>query len=296
MRQSDIDLSEPGFSTTAGSNRLKTITLEYEIEPKPRNGGAANRHLHSVLANGTGRYLDHLRYLTGIREEFYDLPRAADPSNSSLPHWDNGFLPGLDIVSLHGYLRRGNPKRYFEIGSGNSTKIVRRAIDMHRLRTAITSVDPHPRAEIDKICDRVVRTGIEHMDLTEVASLEAGDVLFLDGSHHAYMNSDVTVFFLEILPILDPGVLIQVHDICLPYDYPSDWWHRCYSEQYLLGCALLYGADHFRIEFPSMFVSRDPALSPALAGFWDDPFLRDVPHKHGASFWFRIADQPLSTT
>lgn len=35
------------------------------------------------------------------------------------------------------------------------------------------------------------------------------------------MNSDVTVFFIDILPRLRSGVIGHVHDITLPYDYPD---------------------------------------------------------------------------
>ena len=192
---------------------MKTIELDYEVAPQRRNGGAPHPRLQSILASGTERYLDHLRYLNSIREDFIEIPEKADATNPFLPNWDNGFLPGLDIVSLHGFVRWYNPKQYFEIGSGNSTKVARRAIEMHGLRTKITSVDPNPRSEIDKLCDRVVRSGIETIDLQELASLEAGDILFFDGSHYAYMNSDVTVVFLEILPMLQPGVVVQIHDI-----------------------------------------------------------------------------------
>lgn len=278
-----------GSSVSSGeSQKIGAIELEYEIAPKRRHGGAANPHLKSILSRGNDRYLEHLRYLKGIREDFFEIPADADASQPLLPYWQNGFLPALDIACLHGFLRRDRPRRYVEIGSGNSTKVARRAIQMHGLPTTVTSIDPQPRAEIDQICDRVIRTGVEDVGIEEFASLENGDVLFFDGSHHAYMNSDVTVFFLEILPALKPGVLVQIHDICLPYDYPATWWKRCYSEQYLLGCALLYGPERFQIEMPNMFVSTDQNFRDAFADLWNDRRLGVTENKHGASFWFRI--------
>ncbi len=79
------------------------------------------------------------------------------------------------------------------------------------------------------------------MDLALFRELQAGDVLFIDSSHRCFMNSDVTVLFLEVLPNLPPGVLVQVHDIFIPYDYPREWVERYYAEQYLLSCYLLLG-------------------------------------------------------
>lgn len=100
-------------------------------------------------------------------------------------------------------------------------------------------------------------------------------------------------FFLEILPILKPGILVTSMTSAFHTTYPGEWWDRCYSEQYLLGCALLYGSERFQIEFPGAFVSYDAALSLAFADFWSDPLLRNAREKHGASFWFRIAGGTL---
>ena len=37
------------------------------------------------------------------------------------------------------------------------------------------------------------------------------------------MNSDVTVFFCEILSVLPKGLVFGFHDIYLPFDYPDIW-------------------------------------------------------------------------
>src|SRR5690606_30946570 len=93
--------------------------------------------------------------------------------------------------------------------------------------------------EIDMICDNVFREPLEDVGLEIFDALGAGDILYIDNSHRAFMNSDVTVVFLDILPRLKPGVLVQIHDVTLPYDYPEVWIDRHYSEQYLLAAWLL---------------------------------------------------------
>jgi hypothetical protein len=120
----------------------------------------------------------------------------------------------------------------------HSTKFARRAIRDHGLPTRIVSIDPDPRDEIDALCDTAIRESLEQIDLNVVDELERGDIVFIDGSHHCFMNSDVTVFFLDILPRLKPGTLVQFHDLMLPYDYPLEWIERYYSEQYLLAAYL----------------------------------------------------------
>jgi len=61
---------------------------------------------------------------------------------------------------------------YFEIGSGHSTKFARHTIKrsaasrlpLGGLQTKVISVDPHARAEIDALCDEVIRMPLEDSD------------------------------------------------------------------------------------------------------------------------------------
>src|ERR1019366_3993414 len=105
-----------------------------------------------------------------------------------------------------------------EIGSGNSTKFVARAIADHGLETKIISIDPQPRAEIDSLCNEVMRKPLEKCNLDIFGTLGESDIVFADNSHQSFMNSDVTVFFCEVLPMLARGVTVGIHDIFLPQD------------------------------------------------------------------------------
>jgi hypothetical protein len=152
------------------------------------------------------------------------------------------------------------PKNYLEIGSGNSTMFASRAIRSAALPTIVSSIDPRPRATVDALCQRKIRAPLEDCDIALFDELAAGDVLFFDGSHRVFMNSDVTVFFLDVLPRLKPGVWVHVHDIFLPADYPPDWNQSLFAEQYLLAAMLLCAAPPFRVIFPSYFICTDAAL------------------------------------
>src|SRR5262249_38681185 len=117
-----------------------------------------------------------------------------------------------------------------------------------------------PRTEIDALCDQVIRRSLEDCDLAMFDALTPGDVLFFDGSHRVFTNSDVTVFFFEVLPRLNPGVLVHVHDIFWPWDYPPHWNERLYAEQYLLGAMLLCDKWPFRVVLPNMYICLDAEL------------------------------------
>jgi hypothetical protein len=219
------------------------------------------------------QYIDDLR---GI-----DV-RAGDPLE---PSWVNDWLPGLDGAALYSFLRQRRPSLYVEIGSGNSTLFAARARRDGNLPTTIVSIDPRPREDIDRICDEIHRTALEEADIALFDRLGPGDVLLLDGSHRVFMNSDVATFFLDVLPRLPAGVLVAVHDIHLPDDYPPDIVSRFYSEQYMLAAYLLAPGADVEIVFPAMYVSRAPRYRDLLDDFWSRVGHADV-ERHGGLFWF----------
>lgn len=215
------------------------------------------------------------------------IPKDSENASDVDPIWVNGYLPGLDSVALYGFLSALNPENYIEIGSGNSTKFARRAILDNKLRTKITSIDPYPRAEIDKICDNIIRKPMEDVDVSFFEKMGPGDILFVDNSHRIFMNSDSTVVLLDILPVLKPGVIVEFHDIFLPYDYPPEWIPRYYSEQYGLAAYLLGGGHTLQIILANNFISNDPELSLILSPLWDHPRMKGVYHG-GGSLWMQI--------
>jgi hypothetical protein len=176
------------------------------------------------------------------------------------------------------------PKTYLEIGSGGTTCFARRAIQDHSLATKIISIDPDPRAKIESICDQVFFKGLENVDLSIFSSLEAGDIVFMDGSHRTFMNSDVTVFMLEVLPHLKPGVIVHIHDILLPYDYPDNFKNWYWNEQYMVALYLIAAKERIDVIFPSAYVTNDEKFAaelhnPLFESLWGHS-------REGGSIWF----------
>lgn len=171
------------------------------------------------------------------------------------------------------------------MGSGNSTKFAARAKADGALATTITSIDPHPRTEIDALCDTVLRIGLEHAPAEVFSVLRAGDVVFFDGSHSVFMGNDVAVFLLEVLPALAPGVLVGIHDVYLPFDYPAAYAKLHYTEQYVLAAYLL-AEPAVEIVLPAQYVMTVPALRAVVDGMWQRPELEQIAH-HGVAFWMQ---------
>lgn len=280
------------------------IELEYAFDSEPRYGHEKPPHpgLYKLLNEGRDRYARWLkefaRFEPDLAEIPVDQPKDAaafepdlaeipvdQPKDAAAPFWNNGWLPGFDAYALYGFISSEKPQVYLEIGSGNSTKFAFHAIRKRDLGSRIISIDPSPRAEINAICSEIIRSPLENVDLRIFEQLEDRSVVFFDGSHRCFMGSDVTVFFLEVIPRLPPGVLIHVHDILLPEDYWPAWKDRYFSEQYLLAAWLMGGSKGLQVELPVAFVTRDPELS-TIAG---DVCRRISPRieLHGGSFWMR---------
>lgn len=215
------------------------------------------------------------------------MDKETDENN---PAWNNNFLPGLDIVALYGILAKFKPSKYIEIGSGNSTKVARKAVNENALKTEIISIDPFPRANIDHLADKVIRKPFENLDDNKfiIESLNENDVLFIDNSHRVFPNSDAMVCFLELLPQLKKGVIVQIHDVYLPYDYPQFMCDRFYNEQYVLAAFLLANHEKYKTILPNYFISEDKELSDVILAVWNHPNLHGV-ERHGGSFWLQIS-------
>lgn len=270
--------------------KFQKLIPEYSIDLVPRYTrekphGSMNRLLNEQRDN----YISLLNRITAYQELYAIEKTVGDNKETDEPKWNNGFLPGLDILMLYTVLRENNSKQYVEVGSGNSTKVARKAIKDGKLQTKIISIDPFPRANIDHLADTVIRQKLEdYKEIDAIAKqLDAGDIIFIDNSHRALPNSDVTVFFLDILPELKKGVIVQVHDIYLPYDYPQFMCDRFYSEQYMLAAFLLANPSRYKVIAPNYFISEDKELSNVIADVWEQPNLQGV-EKHGGSFWFVV--------
>lgn len=270
--------------------RVTPVLFDDEFRSVPRYGYGklAHAQLSELLDRGHDSYVSMLERFLEFKEDLSTIP-LNPPADHAMPYWRNGYFEALDPVSLYSLACLNNPQTYVEIGSGNSTKFMRKAIDDHALRTRIVSIDPEPRAEVDRLCDEILRQRLETIDLGIFQSLRANDVLFIDGSHRVFMNSDVAVVFLDILPQLEDGVLIYIDDIFLPLDYPPEWTSRYYSEQYLLAVLLL--ADEGRrydVVLPCFLVEQHPRFQPLLDRLWN----RDAAGGCGNGFWLRVRQSP----
>jgi hypothetical protein len=273
------------------SPRFQNLFLEYKVDFKPRygHGLAPHAELLSLIEDRRDQYAVWIEKALRHREALWAIKKADQEQDSKKAVWNNGFLPGLDIAMIYTFIAECKPKKYVEVGSGNSTKVAYKAVQEHQLDTKIISIDPQPRAEIDALAHTVLRMPFENSQINLPEMLEEGDILFIDNSHRILPNSDAMVFFMEVLPRLKKGVWVHLHDIYLPFDYPDFMCDRFYSEQYGLAMYLLANPKRYATAFPNYFVSEDPSLSKQISPLWNHENLEGV-ERHGGSYWIRIED------
>ncbi|MDR1112762.1 MAG: hypothetical protein LBL18_03250, partial [Bacteroidales bacterium] len=167
------------------SSKFQTVHFEYKYNPCPRYGHGKPAHplLYEIIARQRTHYEELLNDFLAYSHNIQSIKPATDKARETEePVWNNEFLPGLDIIGIYGMLSHYKPKQYIEIGSGNSTKVARKAINEQNLKTEIISIDPYPRTDIDVISDKVIRQPFEDLEDNQFItdSLQENDILFID--------------------------------------------------------------------------------------------------------------------
>ena len=147
-------------------------------------------------------------------------------------------------------IRHFKPARIVEIGSGHSTRVAREAIAKNAAEDSVYScqhvcVEPYEMPWLEKLGIEIKRSKLEVTDPEIFNNLKSGDILFIDSSHMIRPDGEVLMEFLQILPRLASGVVVHIHDIFTPHDYPAQWLQdpRFWNEQYLLEAFMSHNAD-----------------------------------------------------
>ena len=211
------------------------------------------RELPGIDLNEEGqlKLLQNLIYQT----EFSDFVEA-EKSKPNLASFkiSNGSFESGDAEFLYNIVRHIKPKRIIEVGCGTSTKIIQHALknneDEHVNRAEHICVEPYEQPWLESFPNiKLVREKIEFLDLKLFKELESGDFLFIDSSHMVRPQGDVLHEYLTIIPSLNSGVYVHVHDIFTPHDYLEHWIKEnvlFWNEQYVLE-ALLTGNKRLEV-------------------------------------------------
>jgi len=185
------------------------------------------------------------------------IPFTDEPSSDFRYNYINDQFSFGDADILYAMLATHRPKRLIEIGSGYSSAVALDARMIEKLDVQLTFIEPYPdRLETllrpeDKATATIIEKKVQDVDLDVFMSLEAGDFLFIDSSHVVKTGSDVCYEILEILPNLAPGVIVAIHDMFYPFEYPKGWCldeNRGWNELYLVRAMLMH-SQRYEIKF-----------------------------------------------
>lgn len=278
-------------------NKLKKLNstghvayFHYPINPVARYGWGKSPHgyfLQKIEENKQN--ITHLLNEFSEMKDFLSTIPRSPWHGLTLPYWKNVLLPVIDAVSICGFIKKLQPRKFIEIGSGNSTRFACYAAKQYSPHTEVISIDAYPGDTITAFPSTFIKQGLQETDLSIFDDLADNDIVFMDGSHHSFSNTDVSVFFLDVLPKLKPGTLIGIHDIQLPWDYPPDWASYYFNENFILASYLLGAADNIEYTLPCFYVNHINAeLRDLLSPIYQLPELRDLDElKGGGAFWFR---------
>lgn len=228
---------------------------------------------------------EQLKLLESLRGYYSTLPFKAEPVPGLLYRLENAQFSYMDGIILFCMLNALRPRRIIEIGSGFSTCAI---LDTNRLslggQTQVTCIDPHPEVLRQLLANSqdpvtIIESKLQDIDLGIFDDLGPNDVLFIDSSHVSKCGSDVNCIVFEILPRLKAGVVIQIHDIYIGFEYPAKWLRegRAWSEAYLLRAFLEYNQS-FRI---LLFIGYLQNMHEA----WFRQHMPDTLLCKGGSFW-----------
>lgn len=220
-----------------------TSTLKDDLWLKPSD-------LIGINMNEEGQINILSQFSSKFKREYNDLPinKTAIPYQYYI---NNDAFASVDGEILYCMIRHLKPKKVFEIGSGISTCLSAQAILKNkeydkRYIGELVAIEPYPN-DILKAgfpgLSRLIPKVIQDIPLSDFTQLQENDILFIDSSHVLKIGSDVKYEYLEILPRLNKGVIIHIHDIFLPLEYPYDWVlkdYRFWNEQYLLHAFLTF--------------------------------------------------------
>ena len=259
------------------------------INPKKhlRHSLRDDRPLPGIKLNEQAQ-LDLLKTFN-YREELLGLPFGRQERKDKY-FYDNGMFCQGDSEILYSMIRHFKPRKIIEIGGGYSTLMSLNAIEANKKEDAVykcdlTCIEPYEIAWLGSLDVQLHRVPVEKVEAQFFQQLEANDILFIDSSHVIRPQGDVLFEFLQILPQLKKGVIIHVHDIFTPKDYPDEWIlesHKMWNEQYLLE-AFLTSNDHFEIigALNYLFYNHQDAL------FAVAPVLNEHRDFEPRSFWIR---------
>jgi hypothetical protein len=224
-----------------------------------------------------------MKLFSEYQNEYNTFPNSKTKTKHEF-FFNNLAFDNVDALNYYNIIRHFKPKTIIEIGSGQSTKIAAKAC-LKNKTSKLISIEPYPQPILKKGfpgLSKLIEKKVEDVDIKLFKSLKKNDILFIDSSHVLTTGGDVAYEFLQILPQLNKGVIIHIHDIFIPFDYPIPWIKdekRFWTEQYLVQ-ALLTHSRAFQVLLANNYLCYK--YKNHLREIYPN-----IPHISGGSLWIQ---------
>jgi len=263
---------------------LSPIPSSEHIKIREQEIYAVPREMPGLDLNEAGQLSLFEKLLEFYPEQPFSAQRTADRR-----YWfENPAYSYADAILLYCLMRHLRPRRIIEVGAGYSSGAILDTNEIffeNSIQCAFIEPEPQLLRSLLKSGDaeriNLLQKNLQDVNSEVFADLQANDILFIDSSHVAKIDSDVNDIFFRILPTLNSGVYIHFHDIFYPFEYPLDWVYegRAWNEAYLLRAFLQYNRE-FEIQLFNTFIDW----------FHKEKYFREMPFVQkntGGSIWIK---------
>ena len=222
------------------------------------------------------------------RQETMAFPEESPAGVAEYSHASKRY-PLIDACVLQAFLRHLRPARVVEVGAGYSSLVTAR-VNREFLdgQAHFTAVDPYPLDFLERGVAGLTELRREQVQETPFEvfdQLGPNDVLFIDTTHTVKTGGDVPWIYNQILPRLRSGVVVQLHDSYLPWDYPEVevFAGKGWNELYIMQSFLVWNSA-FEVLFGTHWMKRRhwDVLRRAFPDLLEEDIDRDA-----SSLWIR---------
>ena len=246
--------------------------------------GEVPRHIAGVDLNEEGQ----LELLGAIEALYPSVDFPEHKTEGQRFFYENPAYSYSDAIFLSCMMRHLRPSQMIEVGSGYSTCVMLDTRERYLDNAmTLTCIEPFPElvrsllftGDLESMT--IVPSRLQENSLKLFTQLRANDILFIDSTHVSKTGSDVNYLFFDILPALQSGVFVHIHDVFYPFEYPKEWMleGRSWNELYLLRSFLQYN-DRFSIRL----------INTYLEHFHEARFAERMPlclRNRGGSIWLQ---------
>ena len=252
--------------------------IDHYYDPQFRFGKIKNKRQSTRRLTGLEMNINEQLILLNSMDYNDELVELNSLPASKLTYsFHKGPFRSGDSEFLYSFLRLKKPKTIIEIGCGKSSLVIQHALSRNKKQDKAYTfehicIEPYENEWLNELDVIVKKELVESIPLEYFDRLKSGDILFIDSSHIIRSEGDVLYEILELLPSLNVGVYIHIHDIFTPNDYLPEWKSDgmlFWNEQYLLEAFLsnnvnykIIGAiNHLKHEYYDDLKRISPFLS-----------------------------------